>query len=499
MKRFAIIAAFLVASMAPVCAFAGGGVYLEVLETQRAIEQRATSLMQMYDPKAMAIVTIELKKTEVDLPASPFVYEDFTVDPSRLEIERINVRVFSSLRKESADARKMLESSFANLATKVSVEWVPVKTPEDIPQTVRLQFPAMDKVATTMLQSPYAIGFAGAFLAMMLFGVGAMFALGRNISNTAGKVSGILADGVTSMKDGSAGVGGRDSSREMVAKGNATGAAAGDNSIFSAFSAQSCLALWTDCYWCEADDYAAFAWSQFSQVQRLDLVKDFPATERYVRHLEKQTPLDYGLHGETAYLNPLPFFPLDNNSLTGLVLKHPALLTKLSRLRSEALNLGLGERIGLQRMALQRTDLPDFSTVRASAERVMESFGRISLSTENTETEAMNLRDLPITTKEQFLTLAWLMQLPKEKVTGILDKFTARELASAWIGPRALLEFLNQCLPEKKRELVMSYRATIKPSRNSRAFLLLHSAAMAAFKDANAPKPMDELAKPLAA
>jgi len=66
----------------------------------------------------------------------------------------------------------------------------------------------------------------------------------------------------------------------------------------------------------------------------------------------------------------------------------------------------------------------------------------------------------------------------------ILEKFDARDLASAWIGPPALLERMKAQLTPAKAELLDSYLETTKPSREGVAFGRLRLAILQGLDEA---------------
>jgi hypothetical protein len=67
----------------------------------------------------------------------------------------------------------------------------------------------------------------------------------------------------------------------------------------------------------------------------------------------------------------------------------------------------------------------------------------------------------------------WLAQKDPETIRSTLEKYDARSLASAWIGPVEILSKLEQSLPEKKAKLLQTYRSKITPSRESAAYQAL--------------------------
>ncbi len=467
-----------------------GTPYEQVLQTQKMVEERVNALVRLYDPQGFSIVTIKLKMEAEPLPGSPFLFEDYTLPgDDRIDIESIDARLITRLETMPDDAVSLVRESLLPFAAtiRVSVKQVqPPKIETTIPE-MRISYPEGKSWLSPLLSTLSGQALLGAFFLLVFTAVIALWRLGQGMERGAGNLAGSLTQGLGALKDSlqDGGLGGGSSETAMTFASSGTSSSNSGSAILT-MSNESCLSLLSDCYWCGKDEYAAFLWEQFGIAQRLSVIAAWPALERYVRNFQSVTPRDLGLHTDVNYLNPLPFFRQNNAALTEIARKAPALLSKLSPLRSETLLLGVQERLDLQAKSGSGDAIPDFKTMAPSPERSLRAFSKIRLSTESGENEAIALRELPVEAKEQFITLAWMVQLPKEKVSGILESFTARDLALAWVGPAPLLAYLSDCVSPKKKDLVESYRKTVVPSRDSEAFHRLHRLSMDAFRQMRA-------------
>lgn len=487
MKRGLQILAIVLGMIAAVGVRAGQ--YEQLMQTQRLLEDRVNALVRLFDPQGFSVVNIDLKKEREPVPGMPFFYDDFTLpSEDRLNIERLKVSVISRLDALPEEAQSLIREALRTFSPRVeiSIKRVPQLAPAmrpPIPE-MRVSFPENSNWANSLFGNPLVLGAFGVFALLSIFGIVILWRLSGGLRQGIGSVSSSLNQGLAGLKESlEGGIGGSATTESgaLTTVGGGVSATFG-TSAWPQLSTESCLALLADCYWCEKDGYAAFIWDQLSVTQRMNVVTAWPALEKYIRHVQGVVPKDLGLHSDVNYLSPVAIHLFDNASLTEQVKRFPGLLRRLSPLRSDALGIGVEERLGLQAKAGESATLPDWTSLPPSKERTLRSYPKVRLVSENGEAEAINLRELPVEAKEQFITLAWMVQLPRERVTHLLDGFSARELAQAWVGPSALLSYLSECLAPKKRELVESYRKAVAPSRDSEVFTRLHRLSMEAFR-----------------
>lgn len=237
--------------------------------------------------------------------------------------------------------------------------------------------------------------------------------------------------------------------------------------------------LIADCYWSQLDGYAANLWSKISLPNRKNLIESLPYLKEYAQYLQSKNPEFATFHQDSYYLKPLPLELIGNDELTELVKREKSIKTLLSRIRANHLNLSVKERIEEPQEEISSTQCKrHFEKIKPSPLRKLSSSEWIQIRNISEEEELISLSNLGINQKEKIPTLAWLSDLKKESLQDILKKFTAAELATAWIGPPSILTRISECLPEKKMELITSYTGKIKPSRNSPVFKTLHQTSI---------------------
>ncbi len=80
---------------------------------------------------------------------------------------------------------------------------------------------------------------------------------------------------------------------------------------------------------------------------------------------------------------------------------------------------------------------------------------------------------IPAELQAQVRSLVWLARKDESYIKKTLEKYDARALASAWVGPDEILKSLEAALPEKKLRLVRAYKEKMLPSRQSETYRLL--------------------------
>ena len=114
--------------------------------------------------------------------------------------------------------------------------------------------------------------------------------------------------------------------------------------------------------------------------------------------------------------------------------------------------------------------------------RVLKRKTKIYFENVEEEQEILEM-DLPLETKETVYTLGWLADINEDKAKEILQGYSARDLATAWIGPDYVLDKLMGYMPVRKQDLLKSYLETTEPNRQSPVFQGLHEAAIEVMKN----------------
>lgn len=239
------------------------------------------------------------------------------------------------------------------------------------------------------------------------------------------------------------------------------------------------LSLLADCYWSSHDSYGAFLWRRINVERKIALLERMPALNDYGRFLGGLEEENLGMDQDPSYLRPLPIWHLDMTSLTHFVREHPEVISRLSPMRISALNLRTKERIYIFSLGHRQIEknIPEIPEIK-SPERQLKQSLFIEIQSPEDELEIISTNDLPVSVMAQIPSLGWLFRLPENSIAEILKSLTARDLASAWVGPKVVLDRLSQFLGPKKFELLQSQLERVTPSRESPAFVFIHQSSI---------------------
>lgn len=465
----------------------------EIRSLETSIRTDIISIVEKIDPRAVVAVRVVPKSTQVELPLTPLTFENLIVrnEGGGPAIDRVEITVYTtkaSFPDEVVGFLKRL-SSLEGITTNLSIEPLPKQVMdvlEDKGQSLGQQLEGVIGSATQSFirfQQYELIGttLLGviALLAGLYFLRGRLSPMGAGAGGAAAADPSMarIADSLEQLSiRSSQGEGPRPS---QIAPQEPRLPAGGGNSsseekVLEGLGKPGVLALLSDCYWGKFDGYAAYIWNRTPVGVRREIVAEYPALARYTAFLSEVPEENLARHNEPYYLNPYPIFHLDNAELTKLVRKYPRLLGTISSLRLEGLKLSAKEKIELNSEI--NGDLPGDNNLPARTgfrERNLARRAAIRLESIEEEEEILGLGNLTNDLKAQIPTLGWLLEVPKEQVRSHLEKYSARDLASAWIGPERVLNFLGELLPEKKRRLVEEYCEKGAPSRNSQVFKAL--------------------------
>ncbi|MEO0335638.1 MAG: hypothetical protein AAF202_04560, partial [Pseudomonadota bacterium] len=241
---------------------------------------------------------------------------------------------------------------------------------------------------------------------------------------------------------------------------------------------ESLLEMLADCYWTHNDSYASGLWNAMSATQRREVAKATAWTQDYAEHLLTVKPQFYSRFYSPYYLKPLNVHKLDQQTLSEAVEKDPDLYNLVSEIRNEYLKISSEKRIEFE---MQRKDaISDDTRNRLQgkldkhsegAPRAFSSNRMIPLNSIEDESKLLGRKDLGLDIMVRIPTLAWLKYEDKEKLTNELRKYSAQDLAQAWLGPEDVLRYIEELIPEKKMNLVRSYLQRVaEPSRQNPIF-----------------------------
>lgn len=442
-----------------------------ILQLQETLERRITPLVRIVDPEALVFVEVVSKNADVQLPSTPYVLRDFDItNPvGDVEIKSVNVNVLSRMTELPKDLNDLIQSAVRpfGVSAQISKRMLPTAQSKAAPVTA-------EQVATWMDQAKRNLPSVW-FALLGVLGLGLLYMLKRD----SGRIGSVLTTGLERVASAmEMGAGGGSTAKAQVDQRPVTAAeAAARSDVFSELPEESLIALLSDCYWGEFDSYAAFVWNNLNTAKRRALVQRWAPMNAYAEFLPQQSAYDLGAASEPYYLSPLPIQTFDNAQLTAAVRATPGLLMKLPRLRRAGLKLTAKERVQMLSAEPLRT-APDFSRLSASAARTLKNAVTIPIATVEEEKEIISMPSLSTVHMEAIPSLNWLLKLPQTEIAKALSAYSARDLASAWIGPEAVLQSLMGYLPERKAQLLKSYVTKLTPRRDSPTFIQLHATAM---------------------
>jgi len=263
--------------------------------------------------------------------------------------------------------------------------------------------------------------------------------------------------------------------------------AANDRQLFNSLNKTGVLELLADCYWAQADSYAAYIWPRLPATLREDLTANHSWLAQYARSVARRTEENLGFHQDPYYLKPLPLHGVSNNDLLPIVTKNLGLYNLLPTLRVEQLHLNAKLRLQALNIGALPHEEADklFVSTKPSVKRDLSSESIITVNSVNEEEELLSMKGLSPLQKSMIESLIWCQEISADKLSSILNDFSAQNLAQAWVGPKTTLEALAAALPQKKRELTLSYVEQIKPSRKSAVYKSICRAILAEVKKQN--------------
>jgi hypothetical protein len=245
-----------------------------------------------------------------------------------------------------------------------------------------------------------------------------------------------------------------------------------DSTPFEHWTTAGLKELFADVYWCELDGYAHWLWKNLSGRQRTELLQALPYMKQYCDYFVEMEAIAHPFHEHPYYLEPLTLAQVSQDDLGDLVKKEPALWKSLSPMRRQRLALSLSEKIAAIQ-SVSSAKPPDLRTLKSPlrALKAVSVWGEVSQQDEKTIFQDPSV--VPSEIRQHVRSIVWLAKKDREFIRRTLEKFDARSLASAWVGPEDVLRALEIHLPEKKLKLVHNYRSRVAPSRSSEIYQFL--------------------------
>ena len=473
-----------------------------IIEYQKILKERITSIIKAFDPQAHVFVNIESKKITAKLPMTPFTVNqlDLSDNEGKLQIKSIEVNILSAKNDLPIKIREIVQELAAEFEVQPIInfrtlpqELIKVEK-EKLGETVKL--PNWFQWAEEYFQKDNSVPFHQVLIGLGISGLLILLTfiwalsswvvirgLSRSMHNDVGNL-------VSAIEQASGGGMGQAQIGDVDMPGEATrglSPVGGEESVVKSLPYNSITALLTDCYWSQQDQYAAYIWMQISISMKEKLMDEMPFLMNYVSYLTAFEGVSLGHEQDPYYLNPLKIGHIDNNTLTELTLGNPVLIKKLPPIRLNFLNLKISQRIALTQQANEGdiSEIPNFEQIEESEHRQIKKREMYKIKSFEEEMEVLHAtykKENALDIVSSVVSLGWLTMLPTERATDILHNYNARQLASAWIGPDEILDKLGTYMNKDKLDLVLSYAQRMSPNREGQVFRMLHEAAVSYIK-----------------
>lgn len=447
------------------------------------LEQRLTDIVKSYDDRAQVLVFAKEKKNSsknVKLPSIPFlIREPSGLDKDnqeKIELSSLEINVFSRLE----ELPKEIQDNLIRLGKEYYAK-----------PTLKL-----NKVAIYTEQKENPMEFVTSLLSYIFGGIGGLSLIflvvyvrrGSQLKAVLETQFSMLA---TSFSESSGG-GGQMVNVAAPEQSSSSGKSSieintSSGSQWEEYSIDSLIAVIADCYWCHEDEYAAFVWKRMSIAKRNQVLESGKVNKEYISFLSNFDGEDKGYIDEPYYINPLPIEHLNNDELLKLIRQESSLVKNLSKLRANHLPIKAKERLEIYNNIVGEWDESKitFDSVEASDGRILEEKVNFRFSSIEEESEIVSLSDMTFENMRQFPSLAWLTRISAEEASDILNAYTAKQLASIWIGPEDVLEKLGELVPTKKRDLLNSYLMSVSPTREHPIYEEIINLALESYKEEN--------------
>lgn len=424
-----------------------------VVQYEKELQSKIGPLLRSYDPSASVYVDVEIIDQKVNMPLSPFTFNNLDMSKSgKMKVSSAEITIVSSL--------EAFPKAVMNVIGKIVSDYgVAPKY-----SFLRVEKKVVDVQKNTRTYLYLLIG--------VLLSCGVYFLINRQRNTLLASMNKQLSESISSIGEGFGGSGqieNKGSVQEIVLNSSA-------ESHWDDMAIQSTHEIIMDCYWGREDHYASFIWSKLNISTKRELLSKSEYLADYVDYLEDQEKIDLKKENESYYMRPLGLAHLSNDILTNLVMSNPGLYQRLSTLRRDGLGI-----TATQKMQLMSEDICDVnlefpnnnSQARKLTKRILVYPSSIA-----EEEELLAFNDFTIEQKYSVVSLYWLSQLDEEDIKDILSPYTAKQIASVWLAPENVLETIAKCIPPKKLKLVNSYIESVEKSRRNDTFTNIYNDAL---------------------
>ncbi len=458
----------------------------EFYQLEQSIENKIRPIVQRYDENALVFVKATKRVDNVDLPGTAVTLRNHQIESEKEEMpfSKLEIRILTKEGKIPDSVKLMVERTLSELRVKPNL--IEEKLPSELSSTKAIEVKgsgiestsgSTDFLKTVLI--PIALGSVAIFI---IFNFINSFVGRKHSSKLLERFENSFKEVVSSLSEN----GGERKTEKLepveIQNSNKHNNNKNEKSLIAELPLNGFETLFIDCYWSHCDDYAAHVWIEATNDQKKHILNMHPLLKDYIRYISRIEPMDRGYASDSHYLAAIDINHLNNEALTELVKKEPALFKIISNMRKENLNLSIEEQIALSKVTSIQKNQIDFKKISESKKRSIEIRDMVIIRNLNEEDEIVKRGKLSIDEMALIPTLGWLNLLETPKLQEILQKFNARDLATAWVGPESVLESLAKTLPEKKLKLLKDYSAVVKPNRYSPVFRKLHELAIEALK-----------------
>ena len=423
------------------------------LAIEAAIELKVRSILAPFEPRSVVIVAAKQSAMPLDLPGLGLRLSDLT--PSREgtvsieDVAAVDVTVLTP-RALPEDLKLTLTKALAP-QSKFHFQFETLSS--EVASYARNEF---TPIAAGSAGPGFSIvGISGVALAV---GVVAWWVL-RRIS--VGAVD-RLVQGISPALEAS----GQQAPQPTQRQSATVHSSAGGKLELEGFSVESLVAVLSDCYWCEEDEYGAWIWNEMSPEQRKQVLAKWAGGKMYASFVTGFPPHKESFHTHPYYVAPSDLSTVSMDGAAEWLQREASAWHLLSPLRQKHLKLELKKRVALADIKAPTAAISQ--PVASSKVRVVtQSMDITSLSAQDELQLWENPAFVPPALRNGIASLVWVAKLGDRDRQTLLAGYSARDLASVWLGPVPVLAIIENTLPEKKRTLVAKYRNMLTPSRDN--------------------------------
>ena len=437
---------------------------------ESVIREQVSSIIKSYDEKA----TFQLKfsnysSSRASRDSIPFAPNSGRTGNTSSYLGKIELKIFTQSQELVQGALSTLELYLGAYTKNVSINVVDVASNVvSSPEVKKKWYDYMFKSEPQWVIA-FSLLFSFLFLALVL-----LAASRRSI-----KAISSVEDAVARVGQNMAGQSNKSNKQRNQADAAVTTEDISDfKTYLSDLKTDSLLEMLADCYWTHNDSYAAGLWNAMTATQRTEVAKLTSWAQEYAEHLLTVKPQFFSKFYSPYYLKPLPLNSLDQAGLSEVVESNPDLYSLISELRNEYLSISSECRIEFEMNRKDSVDevtrealLKKIGAAKTGQSRSFASTRMIPINSIEDEAKLLGRKDLGLDIMVRIPTLAWLKYEDKEKLTTELRKYSAQDLAGAWVGPEEVLNYIEELIPEKKMTLIRSYLERVaEPSRHDPTF-----------------------------